>query len=220
MTTWSCSWWTSRAISWKLGASVPAQPLSCKPAMSPAAAVQTRPLFRRKGLGLFNQRQVISHDQTASHRLHSGSGALQAGLSSWLPCLPCWALLTGSGRLRRVSQIRAHHHGAAPALPAPWAQSRSFHPRVREMFLPHHLGLGGGLRLPGAAISSSSPTSTLPDAYFETMSGVTTTGPPVLSGLDGTAHSILLWRPSCEWLGGVGFYRDGGGGVSTSTSAA
>ncbi len=40
------------------------------------------------------------------------------------------------------------------------------------------------------------------DAYFETMSGVTTTGCTVLSGLDGIAHSILaVALPSCSGWG-------------------
>ncbi|MGC9403923.1 TrkH family potassium uptake protein [Vibrio genomosp. F10 str. 9ZC157] len=43
------------------------------------------------------------------------------------------------------------------------------------------------------------------DAYFETMSGITTTGSTVLSGLDTMAPSILLWRSILQWLGGVGF---------------
>ncbi|MGF1687503.1 TrkH family potassium uptake protein [Photobacterium japonica] len=43
------------------------------------------------------------------------------------------------------------------------------------------------------------------DAYFETMSGITTTGSTVLSGLDGMAPSILLWRSTLQWLGGIGF---------------
>lgn len=43
------------------------------------------------------------------------------------------------------------------------------------------------------------------DAYFETMSGITTTGSTVLSGLDNMAPSILLWRSLLQWLGGVGF---------------
>ncbi|MGF1701848.1 TrkH family potassium uptake protein [Photobacterium makurazakiensis] len=43
------------------------------------------------------------------------------------------------------------------------------------------------------------------DAYFETMSGITTTGSTVLSGLDTMAPSILLWRSTLQWLGGIGF---------------
>ncbi len=43
------------------------------------------------------------------------------------------------------------------------------------------------------------------DAYFETMSGITTTGSTVLSGLEHMAPSILLWRSTLQWLGGIGF---------------
>ncbi|WP_413285528.1 TrkH family potassium uptake protein [Vibrio sp. MA40-2] len=43
------------------------------------------------------------------------------------------------------------------------------------------------------------------DAYFETMSGITTTGSTVLSHLDTMAPSILLWRSTLQWLGGIGF---------------
>src|ERR671913_515787 len=42
------------------------------------------------------------------------------------------------------------------------------------------------------------------DAFFETMSGITTTGSTVLVGLDTMPRSILLWRALMQWLGGVG----------------
>jgi trk system potassium uptake protein len=42
------------------------------------------------------------------------------------------------------------------------------------------------------------------DAYFEAMSGLTTTGSTVLVGLDSMAPSILLWRGLLQWLGGIG----------------
>ncbi len=44
----------------------------------------------------------------------------------------------------------------------------------------------------------------LTDAYFETMSGLTTTGATVLSGLDSAPPGILLWRGMLQWLGGLG----------------
>jgi len=46
---------------------------------------------------------------------------------------------------------------------------------------------------------------TYTDAFFETMSGITTTGSTVLSGLDSMDHSILIWRSLLQWLGGIGF---------------
>ena len=42
------------------------------------------------------------------------------------------------------------------------------------------------------------------DAYFETMSGLTTTGATVLSGLDKLPASINIWRGQLHWLGGLG----------------
>jgi len=42
------------------------------------------------------------------------------------------------------------------------------------------------------------------DAYFEAMSGLTTTGATVLSGLDTLPMSINLWRHQLVWVGGMG----------------
>ncbi len=42
------------------------------------------------------------------------------------------------------------------------------------------------------------------DAYFETMSGITTTGATVLTGLDVLPPAINLWRHELNWLGGMG----------------
>jgi trk system potassium uptake protein len=42
------------------------------------------------------------------------------------------------------------------------------------------------------------------DAFFETMSGLTTTGATVMTGLDSVAPSINLWRHTLHWLGGMG----------------
>lgn len=42
------------------------------------------------------------------------------------------------------------------------------------------------------------------DAYFEAISGLTTTGATLLSGLDALPGSINLWRCFLQWLGGMG----------------
>ena len=41
-------------------------------------------------------------------------------------------------------------------------------------------------------------------AYFETMSGITTTGATVLTGLDDLPPAINVWRTELNWLGGMG----------------
>ncbi|MEQ8857738.1 MAG: TrkH family potassium uptake protein [Pseudomonadales bacterium] len=43
------------------------------------------------------------------------------------------------------------------------------------------------------------------DAFFESMSGITTTGSTVLVGLDNLSPAILLWRSMLQWIGGLGF---------------
>lgn len=42
------------------------------------------------------------------------------------------------------------------------------------------------------------------DAFFEAMSGLTTTGSTVITGLDDAPPGVLLWRSMLQWLGGVG----------------
>ncbi len=41
-------------------------------------------------------------------------------------------------------------------------------------------------------------------AYFETMSGFTTTGATVLSDIEELPHGLLLWRSITQWMGGLG----------------
>lgn len=42
------------------------------------------------------------------------------------------------------------------------------------------------------------------DSFFEAMSGFTTTGSTVISGLDTAPPGILMWRAILQWLGGIG----------------
>jgi trk system potassium uptake protein TrkH len=48
------------------------------------------------------------------------------------------------------------------------------------------------------------PGLSFTDAYFETMSGITTTGATVLTGLDNLPPAINLWRHELNWVGGMG----------------
>lgn len=62
------------------------------------------------------------------------------------------------------------------------------------------LGTAGALPLYFAEVPSMSFT----DAVFESMSGLTTTGATVLTGLDTLPRSILYYRQQLQWLGGMG----------------
>jgi len=48
------------------------------------------------------------------------------------------------------------------------------------------------------------PSTNYLDASFEAMSGFTTTGITVFSGLDAMPRSILFWRALTQWMGGIG----------------
>jgi len=48
------------------------------------------------------------------------------------------------------------------------------------------------------------PNASWTDAYFEAISGMTTTGATVFVGLDDMPRGVLLWRSVLQWLGGLG----------------
>ena len=50
----------------------------------------------------------------------------------------------------------------------------------------------------------STQNFTFSEAFFESMSGITTTGATIISDLDNSPKSILLWRAIMQWLGGIG----------------
>ncbi|MBV1871900.1 MAG: TrkH family potassium uptake protein [Gammaproteobacteria bacterium] len=62
------------------------------------------------------------------------------------------------------------------------------------------LALSGSLPL----YLSPQPDMSFTDAFFESLSGLTTTGATVLTGLDELPKSILYYRQQLQWLGGMG----------------
>ena len=42
------------------------------------------------------------------------------------------------------------------------------------------------------------------DAFFETMSGFTTTGASILTNIEALPHGLLFWRSMTHWIGGMG----------------
>ena len=45
---------------------------------------------------------------------------------------------------------------------------------------------------------------TITDAFFESMSGITTTGSTIITNLNDVPKGLLLWRAMLQWLGGIG----------------
>ena len=80
---------------------------------------------------------------------------------------------------------------------------------VREGFLLTSLSwlllcIGGALPL-----YLSNLNLNFANAFFESVSGITTTGSTVLVGLDKMSHGILLWRSMLQWIGGIGIIAFG-----------
>ncbi|MGZ8217063.1 TrkH family potassium uptake protein [Methylomagnum sp.] len=87
-----------------------------------------------------------------------------------------------------------------------WLVTRTF---VRELkakdgFLLVVLSWTGMAAFATFPLTSYLPDLSFTDAYFETMSGLTTTGATVLAGLDQLPPAINLWRHALNWFGGMG----------------
>jgi trk system potassium uptake protein TrkH len=79
-----------------------------------------------------------------------------------------------------------------------------FNLRGRQIFLLTSLGWIVLSFFSSIPLFIGSTQLSVADAMFESVSGLTTTGSTVLSGLDTMSHGILLWRAILQWLGGIG----------------
>ena len=77
---------------------------------------------------------------------------------------------------------------------------------VREAFLVVSLTwlLAAGLGSLPYLLADEAQLGHPVDAYFEAMSGFTTTGASVLTDVEGVNRSLLMWRQLTQWLGGMG----------------
>lgn len=76
--------------------------------------------------------------------------------------------------------------------------------RAREVFLVTVLAWVGACVAGALPLLAASPRLSMTDAVFESVSGVTTTGSTILTGLDAMPTDILLWRSLLQWIGGIG----------------
>jgi trk system potassium uptake protein TrkH len=76
--------------------------------------------------------------------------------------------------------------------------------RSRDGFLLVTLAWIGMSAIATVPLLLALPGLTFTDAFFETMSGLSTTGATVLTGLDSMAPSLNLWRAALHWFGGMG----------------
>ena len=107
------------------------------------------------------------------------------GESPW-PFLICLGITGGSGGLMTLLRPKSREMGKREAILLTgftWVVLSMFG-MLPFMFYGTHLSLT--------------------DAFFETMSGFTTTGASVLNTLEDVPKSILLWRCIIQWIGGLG----------------
>ncbi len=105
-----------------------------------------------------------------------------------------WLIFAGSAMLTLFT-------GVAFSLMT-WGQAGNL--TIREAFL---LVVGVWVFLPAFSalpLAFSGLDLSYTDAFFEAMSGLTTTGSTVIVGLDTAPPGILLWRSVLQWLGGLG----------------
>ena len=76
--------------------------------------------------------------------------------------------------------------------------------RIKEMFLTTTLVWLSYAFFSALPFFLSEYQVSFTDAVFESMSGLTTTGSTILTGLDTLSSGLLLWRSMIQWLGGVG----------------
>jgi trk system potassium uptake protein TrkH len=85
-------------------------------------------------------------------------------------------------------------------------------PRLGDFRRPHAFLLTASVWMTAGAVGAVPLHGwgmSLTDAFFESMSGITTTGSTVMVGLDTTPRGILAWRAVLQWIGGVGFIVTG-----------
>lgn len=123
------------------------------------------------------------------------------GLSLAVPLL--YAVNTGDGGLYGLLAATLLSGGLGASL---WWGIRSE---------PHEISRREGLLLVTAVWVVAAGLGALPflfsgaipnytDAFFETISGFTTTGATIVTNIEGMPQSLLLWRAMTQWLGGMG----------------
>jgi len=76
--------------------------------------------------------------------------------------------------------------------------------RVRDGFLVVTFGWTLFALLGALPFTISGHIPSYTDAFFETMSGFTTTGASILTDIEALPHGLLFWRSFTHWLGGMG----------------
>ena len=116
----------------------------------------------------------------------------------------CIALIYGDGDAKAIGLGILTNVAAGSALYFIPGKEKDSHLRLKEGFIITafgwiFLGIFGCLPF---VYSRALPTFI--DAFFETVSGLTTTGASILTQFEGFPRGLMFWRASTHWIGGMG----------------
>lgn len=144
----------------------------------------------------------MKHRRTATVQRILGFLIAGASLMMIPPALVSWWYHDGTANLFLMSAVILLVIGTAIFLPVRHVQEEL---RVRDGFLIVavcwvSLALVGALPF----LLLPQPEISYVDALFESMSGLTTTGATILTGIDDLPRGLLYYRQQLQWLGGLG----------------
>lgn len=118
-------------------------------------------------------------------------------------CIP-FSLYSGEGDLLAISLSGAITLGTGSLL---WLSTRNFSNKElkkRDGYLIVTLGWVSMSCFGALPYIFSGAIPNFTDAFFETISGYTTTGATILTDIEGVHCGILFWRSLTQWIGGMG----------------
>jgi trk system potassium uptake protein TrkH len=118
-----------------------------------------------------------------------------------LPILTAWLFNDGTASLFTLDLVLTFTLGGAA-----WILSKDYarELKAKDGFILVLLAWSGIAAISALPLMSYFPALSFTDAYFEAMSGLSTTGATVLDGLDRLPPAINLWRHELHWIGGMG----------------
>ena len=118
-----------------------------------------------------------------------------------LPIITSWLFNDGTTPLFIRDMLLTFSFGGSL-----WVLSKDYarELKAKDGFILVLLAWSGMAAISAVPLMTYFPNISFTDAYFETMSGLSTTGATVLSGLDNLPPAINLWRHELHWIGGMG----------------
>lgn len=140
--------------------------------------------------------------QTLLTVAHVLGGLLMVLSLGYLPSL-AWSLFIGDGaHMGFIKSALIVFCGSGVLTLVTWRYRCEL--QARDGCLLVVLAYAGGAAVCALPLLFELPGLSFTDAYFEALSGLTTTGATVLSGLDQLPSSLNLWRHLLQWVGGMG----------------